>query len=112
MGPAYASLSESCPDESLGISAAYRELIWLYGESGKDFCGYMDIVLSELAKEGAQSVTLSFFDSEDGGKVEVGKVSLVCSIGHPLLGLLFVKRGFNVEISNEGVSPVSMELSW
>ena len=100
------------PREFLGDIFSHRELTWLYGESGKDFCGYLDIVLSELAKEGARSVALSYFESEDGGKVEVGKVSLVCSIGHPLLGVLFAKRGFTVDVASESALPVSMKLSW
>lgn len=112
VAPTLAKLGDACPEDSLGISSAHRELTWLYGESGKDFCGYLDIVLAELAKEGARSVALSFFESEDGGKVEVGTVSLVCSIGHPLLGVLFAKRGFNFEVASASAPPVSMKLSW
>lgn len=112
VGPTFAKLGDACPEESLGISPAYRELTWLSGEPGKDFCGYLDIVLSELAKEGARSVLLTLFESKNGCKVEVGKVSLVCSIGHPLLGLLFTKRGFTVEVANESAQLVSMKLSW
>jgi hypothetical protein len=112
VGPTYARLAESCPDESTGICDAYRELNWLCGESGKDFCGYLDIALSELAKERSNSVILTFFDSDDGCKIGVGKDSLDCNIGHPLLSLLLSKRGFGVKVSRQSVLPVSMKLSW
>lgn len=112
VGPTYARLAESYPDESTRICDAYRELNWLYGEAGRHFCVHLDIVLSELSKERASLVKLTFFDSDDGRKIQVGKDSSDCSIGHPLLGLLLAKRGFNVKVPIKSVLPVSMKLSW
>ena len=108
----YAILRDICPVKSSGIAAAYHELIWLYSEAGRDFCEYLDIVLSELAKKGTRMVVLSYMYTAEAGKVEVGNIALLCEIGHELLYVLFAERGFNVEFLDEAPIRVTLELSW
>jgi len=93
VGPTIAALGAERPVANGHLQSAYRELRWLAADDGRVFADYLDIVLSELAKEGARRVEVAFVDSDSEKKVEVGKISLVCNIGCPLMGLLFSKRG-------------------
>ena len=97
IGPTLACLEAEPPASDIPTANAYAEMRWLATEDGRDFAGYMDIVLSELAKEGARSVDLSFVESDGESRVSVGKVSLVCKIDAPLMELLFSKRGIAVD---------------
>ena len=114
VGPTFARLGDVVPEDSVGVSVAYGELLWLLGDAGKDFCGYVDIVLAELAKEGTRSVVIAFCETESTKKIEIGTVSLVCDIRHDLLGVLFSTRGFDVkiEVHNDAASRVDLQLSW
>jgi hypothetical protein len=113
VGPTMARLDAETPASDIPIAKAYAELLWLATGDGRDFAGYMDIVLSELAKDGARSVDLSFVDGDIESHIVVGKVSLVCKIGSPLMELLFARRGIAVEKKSgiEG-SEILFRLSW
>lgn len=96
IGPTLACLEAEPPESDTPIANAYAELRWLATEDGRDFAGYLDIVLSELAKEGARSVDMYFVESDGESRVSLGKVSLVCKICAPLMQLLFSRRGIAV----------------
>jgi hypothetical protein len=113
IGPTMACLDPKAPAAESPIANAYAELRWLSTEDGRDFSGYMDIVLSELAKEGARSVEVTFVEGEIESKVVLGKVSLACKIRPPLLELLFSKRGFAVDKNtNCAAGETLFQLSW
>lgn len=96
IGPTMAYLDSEVPAPDVRTVNAYEELRWLATEDGRVFSGYLDVVLSELAKDGARSTELSFVEGDGESRVAVGKVALVCKIGSPLMGLLFSERGLAV----------------
>lgn len=104
IGPTMACLESEAPASDVPIVNAYKELRWLATEEGRDFSGYLDVVLSELAKDGARSAELSFVEGDGESRVAVGKVALVCKIGSPLMGLLFSERGLAVN-KKSGAEP-------
>jgi hypothetical protein len=112
VGPTIACLAVEHPVANAHLELAYQELRWLASEDGRDFAGYLDIVLSELAKEGARSVGVTFIESLSENKIEVGKVVLVCKIGSELMNLLFSKRGIGVDVISVSDGRTVFQLNW
>lgn len=112
IGPTMAELSVERPAKNAYLDLAYKELRWLSSEDGQDFAGYLDIVLSELAKEGARRAEVTFIENDEENRVEVGKVSLVCKIGPALMSLLFTKRGITAVDTSASDGRTIFMLRW
>lgn len=111
--PVLAQLSKNEPGEQSALVPAYRELMWLYSQSGRDFTEYFDIVLSELAKEGAHNVTLTVYGIDGVRRIDVGgRISLVTEIGFELLTVLFSNRGFGMSTTASSDGRNMLNIDW
>lgn len=112
VGSVFARLDEVSPIDNIHLATARQEIRWLVSEVGLDFAGYLDIVLSEMAKEGARGADVVFVNEGAKNKVEIGKVSLVCHMRPALMGLLFSKRGIVVNEKAGCDGRTLFQLSW
>jgi hypothetical protein len=112
VGPVQARLRPQAPELDPQLAAAYQELRWLASKEGREFSTYLDNVFAETAKEGTRTVDLTFFKDEGGNRVEVCRVALDCKVEWPLLHLVLILRGLQVDASVTVDNKTTFQVSW